>query len=125
MKELVCIVCPNGCCLQVEGEGDGLRVTGNLCPKGLAFAKAETTHPTRSLTTTVRAVGAALPVLPVRTEGEIPKEKLFEAMAQLGRVRVRAPVICGQRVLADLAGSGVAVVATCTLPACKKEAQGG
>ena len=86
-----------------------------MCPKGVQFARDELTHPVRSLTTTVRILGAALPVLPVRTDGEIPKEALKAAMAELGRVRVQAPVACGDEVLKDLAGTGVRVVATCTL----------
>lgn len=114
-RELVCIVCPNGCRLTVRRAGDEITVRGNLCPKGEAFAKAELTHPMRTLTTTVHTVGAALPMLPVRTDGEIPKELLGAAMAALAGLRVAAPVRCGQTVLADVAGTGVAVIATCDL----------
>lgn len=114
-KEMTCIVCPNGCRLAVRRAGDQITVKGNLCPKGVQFARDELTHPVRSLTTTVRILGAALPVLPVRTDGEIPKEALKAAMAELGRVRVQAPIACGDEVLKDLAGTDVRVVATCTL----------
>ena len=38
MKELICITCPRGCHLQVD---DNLNVTGNMCPRGAAYAKAE------------------------------------------------------------------------------------
>lgn len=115
VKEMTCIVCPCGCRLSarwVEGE---VRVSGNLCPRGAQFAREELTHPARSLTTTVRIEGAALPVLPVRTDGEIPKEKLKAAMARLAGVTVTAPVSCGDTVLEDLLGAGVRVMATCTL----------
>ena len=38
MKELICIVCPNGCYLRVDEEKDYL-VTGNACPRGAEFGK--------------------------------------------------------------------------------------
>lgn len=115
-KQMTCIVCPNGCRLTVKKSGEEVQVAGNLCPRGVQFARAELAHPVRSLTTTVRIRGAALPVLPVRTDGEIPKEKLTGAMAQLAGVTARAPIACGDVVLEDLAGTGVRVIATCTLP---------
>lgn len=34
MKELTCIVCPNGCRLMVEEAEGGFRVTGNRCKRG-------------------------------------------------------------------------------------------
>ena len=43
MKELVCIVCPNGCRLQVDDE-HGYTVTGNRCPRGAAYGKTECTR---------------------------------------------------------------------------------
>ena len=115
-KSFVCIVCPNGCRLTARRKGDAITVTGNRCLRGLQFAKKELTHPMRSLTTTVRITGASLPVLPVRTQGDIPKEALGQAMAQLNRLTVQAPVACGDTVLTDLAGRGVDVIATATLP---------
>ena len=49
MREMTCIVCPNGCHLSVEGEGGMLRVSGNQCKRGEDFAKAELTHPMRTI----------------------------------------------------------------------------
>ena len=37
MKELTCIVCPNGCRLMVEEADGGFRVTGNRCKRGEEF----------------------------------------------------------------------------------------
>ena len=37
-RELVCIICPRGCRLTVEGEVGNLTVTGNACPKGKQYA---------------------------------------------------------------------------------------
>ena len=62
MKELVCIVCPNGCRLQVDDE-HGYTVTGNRCPRGAAYGKTECTHPTRVLTSTVAIAMIAYPII--------------------------------------------------------------
>ena len=38
MKELICIVCPKGCHLQVD-EAHDYAVTGNSCPGGRSTAR--------------------------------------------------------------------------------------
>lgn len=109
-KEMTCIVCPMGCSLTVETDQSGiLRVSGNSCPRGDAYARAELTHPTRTLTTTVRLTDGRM--LPVRSAAPIPKEKLFEAMAQANRVIAWAPVQIGDRILSDLAETGIDLIA--------------
>ena len=104
-RELICIVCPMGCALSAEIDADGAvtRVTGNTCPRGAAYAKAEVMHPTRTLTTTVRVAGRATP-LPVKTSAPISKERMMEAMALLREVEVQAPVRIGDVVLPALLG---------------------
>ena len=44
MKELICIVCPRGCHLKVD-EANGCKVTGNSCPRGEQYGKAELLNP--------------------------------------------------------------------------------
>ena len=56
MKEVICTCCPKGCHLQVD-EANDYKVTGNGCPNGIAYGKEELTHPTRIITSTVRAEG--------------------------------------------------------------------
>ena len=53
-KDLICIVCPRGCALTVSDESGTYTVTGNTCPRGEAYGIAETTHPTRTVTSVVR-----------------------------------------------------------------------
>ena len=48
----------------------------------------------------------------MRTQGEVPKEKVLEVARALHYAAVPAPVQAGQVVLADVCGTGVAVVAT-------------
>ncbi len=111
MKNLICIVCPKGCHLQVDDE-HGYTVTGNSCPRGAEYGKTELLHPTRVLTSTVRVEGGLHRRLPVKTTAPIPKELMFEAMDALNGVTLTAPVTVGQVVIHDLLGTGVDVVAT-------------
>ena len=79
MKELICIVCPQGCHLKVDEE-NGCSVTGNSCPRGAEYGKMELTHPTRVVTSTVRCQGGLYPRCPVKTDRAVPKELVFDAM---------------------------------------------
>ena len=79
IRELTCIGCPMGCQLRATLEnGVVTAVTGNTCPRGDAYARKECVHPERTVTGTVRVLGGPLPVVPVRTQGEVPKEKVLE-----------------------------------------------
>ena len=114
MKELICIVCPKGCHLKVD-EDNGYAVTGNGCPRGAEYGKAELTNPTRVVTSTVRIVGAGLPRCPVKTNGAIPKGMIFEIMKALDGVELTAPVTVGDVVIENVCGTGVNVVAARTM----------
>lgn len=110
-RDLTCIVCPRGCQMHVSVAEDGaITVTGNTCPRGKAYAEAEMTHPTRTLTTTVATADGSM--LSVRTKEPIPKEKLFEAMKVLNSVTVKTAVNFGDVIVADLLGTGADVIAT-------------
>lgn len=43
--------------------------------------------------------------MPVRTAGELPKERLFEAMAVLNAYTQTVPVYCGDVLIPDLLGT--------------------
>ena len=115
MSELVCIVCPRGCTLRVEGEGEALQVTGNGCKRGADFARSELTAPKRTLCTTVRTAFPDVPVLPVRVSAEIPKEKIFPVMEAINAVTLETPVAMGGVILKNVLGLGVDVVAASDL----------
>ena len=111
MKELICIVCPKGCHLKVDEE-NGYAVTGNTCPRGADYGRTELQNPTRVLTSTVCIQGGLYPRLPVKTSKAIPKGLLFAAMEEIARVRLTAPVTCGQVLIPDLLGTGADPVAS-------------
>ncbi len=116
VQELTCIRCPLGCQISVTLDGGEVTsVTGNTCPRGDAYARKEVRAPTRTVTTTVRVDGAALPVVSVKTAGDIPKDLVFDCVRALAGVTLEAPVRIGDVVLADVCGAGVDVVATANI----------
>ena len=113
MKELICIVCPRGCHLKVD---EDLTVTGNFCPRGADYAKAELTHPTRVVTSTVRLTGGAYRRVPVKTSAPIPKERIPELMAASAAVEAAAPVHVGDILVPDILHTGADLVVTREIP---------
>lgn len=112
-RELVCIGCPLGCPLTVELDGDEVvSVSGNTCKRGDVYARKEVTNPTRIVTSSVKVEGGTLAAVSVKTKEDIPKGKIFDCVIALKDVVVKAPVHIGDVVLADVAGTGVDVIAT-------------
>ena len=136
MKEIICITCPKGCRLKVDEER--FAVTGNACPRGAVYGANELRNPVRVVTSTVVVEGPAsrppepspdkgrgageagggvtLRRLPVKTDRPIPKDKMFEVMEEIARVRVKAPVKAGDVLIPHVAGTEGNVVATRSLP---------
>lgn len=109
-----CIVCPIGCHLEAElsESGEILSISGNTCKRGDAYMRDELTDPRRTLTSTVKLVGAANEkFLPVKTDGGISKGRLFEAMEALSKITVPVPVKRGDVIVENFLGEGVALVA--------------
>lgn len=112
-REMICINCPLGCMLSVSrNEAGEVTVSGNTCPRGAEYGRTEMTAPKRVLTSTVRIQGEKGRVVPVKTASPVPKEKIGDCMEALKKAEVRLPVQIGDVVLENVAGTGVAVVAT-------------
>lgn len=112
IRNLICIGCPMGCPLTVKMDGDQIEVSGNTCKRGAEYGKKEVTNPTRILTTTVRVANGTLAMVSVKTEKDIPKDKIFACVEALKGVIAEAPVAIGDVILSDAAGTGVNIVAT-------------
>jgi len=117
---LTCILCPNGCELEIDwtnapGGPAVVKVSGNSCPKGTAYATEEITAPVRTVTTTVRVAGGIRPLVPVRTAVPVPLSSVTACLKALRAVVLTAPVRIGERIAADIAGTGVSVIATRTV----------
>ncbi len=117
---MTCILCPNGCELDVSYSGEPtaetIRVEGNLCPKGEGYALEELTSPKRTLTTSVLVRDGTQAQTSVKTAGPIPREALLPARASLHAVSLDAPVAIGDVVATDIAGTGVDVLVTRPVP---------
>jgi CxxC motif-containing protein len=112
-KEMICIGCPMGCYLAVNYVGKTvLSVSGNLCKVGLEYAEKEISNPERTLTTTVKVKNGHLPLVSVRTNKPIPKNRIFDAMDLLAKIEVEAPIKIGEPIVQNIFDTGVNVVAT-------------
>ncbi len=112
INNLTCIVCPMGCQLKIEMEnGKVVSVEGNTCPRGLEYAKNEMTNPMRTITTTVRTTDGK--IVPVKTDGNVPKGKMFECMKIINELHPE-PSECkiGNVICKNIIDSGVNVVVT-------------
>lgn len=112
VRELTCIGCPLGCALTVTMDGDAIDVKGNTCPRGDSYARKEITNPTRIVTSSVKIENGSIARVSVKTESDIPKDRIFACMEEIRKVTVKAPVHIGDVIIADCAGTGVAVIAT-------------
>ena len=106
-RNLICIICPRGCSMTVEGEKDNLTVTGNACPKGKQYAIDECTHPVRTVTSIVRVANRVDTMVSVKTAAPIPKEKIFEVMELIRAAKVQAPITSGTVILEGVFGTEV------------------
>ena len=124
-REFTCIMCPNGCL--IETEYDPARaseeipviksVSGNLCPRGAEYVRQELTDPRRTIATSIPVTGGELPLASVRLTAPIPKDRIMDAMAEIRRYKVTAPVQVGTVVIHDIFGLGSDVIVTKTVEA--------
>lgn len=111
MTQLICIVCPKGCHLNVDEE-NGYAVTGNGCPRGEAYGRTELTHPTRVVTSTVKIKGGIHRRCPVKTDRAIPKGLIFKVMELLNGVQLTSPVKRGGVVIENILDTGANLIVT-------------
>ena len=115
--EITCISCPMGCDVELEVDDDEiLCMEGNQCKAGKEYVKNEFHNPTRILPTTARVKGGVLPLVPVKTDKPMPKPLLEDAMNEIAKVELEAPVELGDVVVENILDTGVDIVATRDLP---------
>ena len=106
-RNLTCIICPRGCSLTVEIDGNDIKVSGNSCPKGQQYAIDEITHPTRTVTSTVRISNRENSMVSVKTAKPIPKEHIFDVMQLIRNTQTNAPVDIGDIIIKDVYGTDI------------------
>lgn len=112
-RELTCIGCPIGCALDVILEDSKVvDVKGNTCLRGKAYAEKECTKPTRIVTSSVKVKGGEIDVVSIKTERDIPKNKIMKCIEELKGIVVEAPVKVGDVIVEDIAGTKINIIVT-------------
>ena len=109
-----CIICPMGCNMEVtldRENGIVEKVLDNGSPRGAKYAEKELLNPTRTLTTTIKVLQGNLAVVPVKSQDELPKDRLLQFMEVIRRAEVKAPIKVGDILIKDILGSGVDIIA--------------
>ncbi len=111
-KEIRCIVCPTGCLVHVENVNGELIIEGHSCKRGEEYAREEFVAPKRILTTTMRVEKGFLPLVPVRSDKPIPKEKLKETLKLIAETKTNAPIKMGEILIKNLLGLEINIIAS-------------
>lgn len=106
-RDLICIICPRGCAMTAQIQGETVTVTGNSCPKGEEYAINECLHPMRTVTATVRISNREDTMVSVKTEHPVPKEHMMDVMARLRTISAAAPIAIGDEILSDVFGTRI------------------
>ncbi len=112
-KTITCIGCPMVCLIEVELDEAGgyLSSKGWSCNIGKRYAQEEVTAPVRTVTALVNVTDRPEP-LSVKTAAPIPKGSIFDCLKDIRNLKVQAPIHIGDIVTDNIAGTGIAVVAT-------------
>lgn len=87
-------------------------VKNHLCKLANDYVASELFDPRRTVTTSMPVDGGDWPLVSVRTNPPIPKDRMLEAMDEITGVRVNAPIRVGDVLITDVLGTGCDVVAT-------------
>jgi len=122
-KEITCIICPNGCSLEIETDSSGnfLSVSGELCPRGKGYAEQEVSDPRRTIATSVRLLGGELPLASVRLTKPVPKVRIFDIMKEIRSVKIWAPAVTGTVIIHNILGLESDVIVTKDVAEIKQE----
>ena len=107
MRKLTCIVCPRGCEIQID---DNSNVSGNGCQRGFEYAVSEITNPVRVVTSTVSCSDGTR--CPVRTSGPVPKDRMFDVMREIKKIRVQHCLSIGEVIVHNICDINVDLIAT-------------
>ena len=110
---IICIGCPLACHVTLTVENGAITgIADYQCKIGKEYAENEFTSPCRVVTATVKTQNSVRPLLPVRTDKPVPKDKILECMAVLATVRVEPKLTSGDVIVPDILGTGCNVKCT-------------
>lgn len=122
-EEFTCVVCPNGCTIKVCYEDTTppklISAEGNRCPRGKTWAKQEIENPVRTFSSSIIVEGGDFIEASVRLTKPVPLAKIFDVMAEIRKVKVKAPLSIGDVILKNPAGTETEVIVTRNVEAVK------
>lgn len=119
IKVYTCIICPNGCELKATIEGTSvLLIEGATCKRGKEYIEQELVNPKRNIATSVSVKGGILPLVSVRLTNPIPKDRIFDVMNEIKKVKLIAPVKINQVVIKNVLNLDSDVIATRKITTC-------
>ena len=105
IRQFTCIICPNGCDLEVTlDENKIISIEGALCDKGKTYVEQELVNPQRTISSSVKVNNGEIPLVSVRLTKAIPKDKIFEVMNEIKKIEVNAPVAIGTILIKNILG---------------------
>jgi CxxC motif-containing protein len=115
-KELICIVCPNGCQLEVSYEVTPrikvVKVFNHLCDKGETWAVNELENPTRHIASSILVEKGTFKLVSVRTDTPIPLTAIRKVMQTIKKKKVKPPIVINQVLIKNPAGVSTNIIAT-------------
>jgi CxxC motif-containing protein len=112
LKELTCIVCPQGCRIKAIKKSGKHEIEGHGCKRGSEYALKETTNPERTLTTSIKVIDGELPLASVKTSKPIAKKKIKEVMKKIKAIKIKAPVQHGAIIIKNICNTKADLIAT-------------
>lgn len=112
------IVLSMGChvVLSIGPSGEIAGFPGNGCRQGKKYATQEYKYPERIFTATVFTKDSLQPLLPVRTNRAIPKDKLRECAYFASQIKGESPLAVGDVIISNILGMGADLVCSDELP---------
>ena len=113
---VICLQCPFACniTVSIDDAGNISEFKNNRCERGKKYATQEIVCPVRVLTSTValETKDKEHPLLPVQTNGPIPKHLLLDAMKVISKIKVKAPIKYNEVIYPNLLDTGIDLVST-------------
>jgi len=111
-KDIRCIICPTGCLVHVERINGELIIEGHSCKRGEEYAREEFIAPKRILTTTMQVDNGFLPLIPVRSDKPILKDRLEETLKEIAKMHIKAPIKMGDILIENVLGLDINIIAS-------------
>ncbi len=107
----VCIMCPIGCELEITGQGDDIKVEGNLCPRGEKYGKDEAICPKRVVTSIVKSSNDSY--ASVKTTTAVDKQKIQDVLNEIAKIPPKE-FEYNETLIKNVAGTDADIVVTGT-----------